>query len=200
MANLIVLTRRKVGDKNPTAPYWTDEEIEAALDVYRTEARYTILTTSPTAVQGISPADLQYLDFYDVHGMWEDDVVLVDSTRYAVLTPILSENTVGHWRFASPGQIPPVYISGKFYDVYAAAADLLDDWLADPDGGTDFTTEGGASFKVDQIRQARSKQRDRYRALSQPRVTRTYSSEDLPDYVSWPTSMNTGLAGDYYAP
>jgi hypothetical protein len=41
----------------------------------------------------------------------------------------VSEPIVGHWQFAQT-TLPSVFITGKTYDVYRAAADLLERWAA----------------------------------------------------------------------
>ena len=38
--------------------------------------------------------------------------------------PRSRDNLTGHWTFANvaPGQIPPLFITGKYYDIYGSAA------------------------------------------------------------------------------
>src|SRR5260221_9579587 len=57
-------------------------------------------------------------------GDWEDDIVLKQYLT-VVVTPSLIDDIVGHYTFAQ-STLPPVFITGKTYDIYRAAADLLE--------------------------------------------------------------------------
>jgi hypothetical protein len=72
-----------------------------------------------------------YQDYYADRGDWEADAALYGNdgaAPYAALTPATEDYLTGHWTFAD--QDPPVYIVGKTYDVYAAAAEMCDEWAA----------------------------------------------------------------------
>jgi hypothetical protein len=71
-----------------------------------------------------------WLDYYAPFDLqwWEGDVQLYANT-FAPITPATSDLSGGHWTFTT-SQNPPVYITGKLFDLYAAAADVLELWIA----------------------------------------------------------------------
>lgn len=145
MSVLIGRVRSLIGDPAGTSAVFTDQEVQDALDAYRT-AVYNALLSSP-AVK--TPSGEQYLDFYALSGNWEDGAVIRDAA-YTPLTPDTSEPLLGHWGFTT-GQTPPLYISGRFYDVYGAAADLLTAWAAKEKLGFDFATDGQSFSRSQKI-------------------------------------------------
>lgn len=168
MSSLITRVRRLSGDLSGASQVFSDAEVQEMLDQTRTDVRYLLLAEDMT----VTPASLaQYLAYYDPRygGGWEDDVVLTSGT-YAVLTPSVSDALVGKWTFAA-STLPPVFLSGKVYDVYEAAGDLLDQWAARAATCFDFETDGqkyARSQKTRQLREAASEIRIRAR----PRVVR----------------------------
>ena len=124
MAALIYRTRLLINDPNPAPSGATlafpDQDVQDALDATRLDIFNGSTTPRPTFVTGT----IQYLDYFADYGDWEDDLVLKQYLTI-VVTPSLSENIVGHWQFAA-STLPEVYITGKTYDVYRAAADLLE--------------------------------------------------------------------------
>lgn len=123
MTSLVTRVRLLVGDPAGAAQFYADDTVQDALDEHRLDVRYYSLVTKPTFEVGQAA---EWHDYYDqrYRGAWEDDVVFASSS-YAALTPDTSENLTGHWAFTL-SQPPPVYLSGKTYDVYAAAADLVE--------------------------------------------------------------------------
>ena len=142
LASLITRVRTLIDD-NATTKTFTDDEVQAALDNWRTDVRYLELRPAETRTS----SGVEYRDYYAPCGDWEADAVLYDS-GYATLTPTTSEYQAGHWAFTT-GVTPPVYIVGKTFDVYAAAADLLEMWAAREKLSFDFDTDG-QSFKRSQ--------------------------------------------------
>lgn len=49
------------------------------------------------------------------------------------------------------GDGPPVYLVGKTFDVYAAAADLLESWAAKVKTAYDFTADGASFSRSQQV-------------------------------------------------
>ncbi|MCX7670395.1 MAG: hypothetical protein N2439_10020, partial [Anaerolineae bacterium] len=119
MADLITRIRLLINDPAGASQVFTDQQVQDALDRHRTEVRYLTLTAAETITAGA----VDYLDYYADVGDWEADEALYDGA-YALLTPSAADRLTGHWTFAA-SQPPPVLITGKHYDVYAAAADLL---------------------------------------------------------------------------
>ena len=122
MAALIARVRLLINDVQPAGngQIFTDDQIQDVMDASRLDVKNGITIPKPT----FTGATIQFLDYWTELGDWEDDLVL---KQYLVntVTPATSENIVGHWTF-SQTTLPPLYISGKTYDVYRSAADLLE--------------------------------------------------------------------------
>ena len=161
MTALVDLVGRLVND--PASSRFTRDDIQAALDVYRVEARYMLLVGVPTRTVG----GVAWLT-YDAAGAgyWESDAILY-SGNYTPLTPSTSDWTAGRWTFAAE-PVAPVTILGWNHDPYQAAADLLEQRAAALAEDYDFTT-GPDSFKRSQRQGQLLAMAARYRAMS-PRV------------------------------
>jgi hypothetical protein len=70
-----------------------------------------------------SGSAIQYLNYF-ADGNWEDDYVLKQYLTVTV-TPSSVETIVGRFTFSS-NVFPPVFITGKNYDLFGSAADLLE--------------------------------------------------------------------------
>lgn len=119
MASLIQRTRTLINDTSGT-PIFTDQVVQDVLDARRMDVVNGTLTGRPT----YTGSTLQYLDYFSDWSDWEDSPVL---KQYLVttVTPSVSENIVGHWQFAA-NTFPPIFITGRTYCLYGAAADLLE--------------------------------------------------------------------------
>jgi hypothetical protein len=142
MADLINRVRFLVRDPVGLEQVFEDDEIQDALDRRRTHADEACLYYRPsTSVSGTT----EYHDYFAGRGDWEDTVILKGSGG-ALLTPDSEDLLNGRWGFTA-SQLPPVYISGDFYDVYGTAAAL--GLVAQNKAGQDlesFSTDG-QSFK-----------------------------------------------------
>lgn len=129
MGVLITRLRLMVGDPliagTPPTSTFTDDQMQDALDHHRTDVlqdllvpRYSIATNGTT----------QWLDYQARAGFWEDDVVIVNAS-WAAVTPTTSDELTGHWTFAT-STLPPLRITGKTYDMYGAAVEILEAWSA----------------------------------------------------------------------
>lgn len=126
MAALITRTRRLIGDPAGASQVWSDDEIQDALDAHRTDVRYLELREAETIQSG---GGVVYLNYYAPFGDWEDDETLTYGGTWATVTPSAQDLLIGKWTFSS-NQNPPVYLTGKSFDLYGAAADLLEAWAA----------------------------------------------------------------------
>lgn len=143
MAALISRVRLLINDPAGGSQIFADQDIQDVLDQTRRDYRTLQLMGTPT----YSGSTIQYLDYYADLGDWEDDVVLKQYLTNLV-TPAVSENIVGHWSFAT-SVLPPIFLTGKTYDVYRAAADLLERWAAKWTLAYDFSSDG-QSFRRSQ--------------------------------------------------
>lgn len=123
-AGLISRLRDLIGDPAEGAtPTWNADQLQSALDRRRQVVRYLALTPAPTTLPGGS---VEYLDYFAPYGDWQEDASLTDASG-TVLTPSESDFETGHWAFAA-NTLPTVYLTGYTYDLYAAAADVLEKW------------------------------------------------------------------------
>lgn len=121
MTEIIDLVERLIDDESNA--YHSADEVQDALDQNRVEGRYLKLEAIPTRASGgtvtyvtfEAPANWNY---------WEDDASLLDY-NYDALSPATEDWFTGRWTFSTE-PTRPVYILGWSYDIYGAAADLLE--------------------------------------------------------------------------
>jgi hypothetical protein len=133
MADVITRTRLLIGDLNPAPSGQTmqflDTDVQDALDLYRTWVRNAVLRPAPTLV---SNGVINYTDYFADVGNWESDVTIQDAHFSIASDMSVSDYLTGQWTWSlgAPGKLPPIFITGKFYDIYASAADLLEKWAS----------------------------------------------------------------------
>jgi hypothetical protein len=186
MADLIAEARVMINDPSSASQQFTDLQIQNRLDDTRDDVRYESLKIAPSIVNTASTNNQPqtiFADYYADMGWWESDVVLQgqgsNGAAWVVLTPVGSNYIVGHWKFeldvynsgTVPGQLPPVFATGKVYDLNAAAADLLEFWAATLTGAYDFSSDG-QSFKRSQLMQSKLTMAQYYRRQAKPRVAK----------------------------
>lgn len=159
MGQLIGRARDLIGDPAGASQEFTDQRVQDALDCHQTVVRYASLSV------GASIGSQTYLDYYAGQGDWESDEKLFDGGG-ALLSPSEADRLTGRWSFAASTP-PPVYLLGKTYDMYAAAADLLDQWAAKLSRSYDFA-QSGRTFSRSQMPKALRAQADQYRAQARP--------------------------------
>lgn len=187
MDAIIAKVRQLIGDPAAGAQQFDDAAIQDALDSYRSDVRYEMLTPAPaivnTAGNDNGAANFIWADYYSLYHWWEGDVVIQDG-HFLVLTPAASDLLVGHWQFelnvftsgVVPGEYPPVFATGKTYDVYAASAELLDMWAASSTRAYDFTADG-RTFRRSQMAVALMKMADLYRRKARPHALATIRTD-----------------------
>jgi hypothetical protein len=119
MADLITRVRVLINDTGSAT--FTDDEVQNVLDETRldiaNEALMYEITYSTTATE--------YLYYYSKRGGgWETDYSIKQNLTTTV-TPSSDNLIVGKFAFSSSTD-PALFITGKLYDVYKAAADLLE--------------------------------------------------------------------------
>lgn len=179
MAELISRVRELINDPAGAGQTFSDDEIQATLDRFQTVVRSALLHPEPTPLPN---GTVEYRDYYALRGDWEADETLVNAA-WQQLTPQTSDRLTGHWTFASPGQNPPVRITGKVYDVFAAAAQLLEAWAARVKLEFDFRTDE-QSFARSQKAAHLLALAARYRRQQQPAVA-VQARADVSPLGSW---------------
>jgi hypothetical protein len=140
MAELISRVRRLVGDPAGPSQTFADDDLQAALDRTQIVVRYALLRPEPSPAPGGLIDVAAYRDYYASVGDWEADEQLFDGA-WQPLVPTTADRLTGHWTFAG-GVLPPVRIVGKVYDVYLAAADVLEQQAALVKLEFDFSSDG----------------------------------------------------------
>ena len=163
MAALIGQIRELISD-NATLETFTDQQIQDALDAHQTRVRYLRLCDTLTLIPGGGVVYLEYIA--EGYEYWEADVEIINNT-YTPITPAEADFLRGWFRFdATPAR--PLLISGKVYDMYGAAADLLEKWASKFKLEFDWKEEG-VEMKPSQRRQAIMGLAGEYRAKQKPR-------------------------------
>lgn len=153
MADLISRVRDLIGDPAGSTQEFTDQQIQNALDAHGFDhTREELSAVSSVDTAGVTT----YLSYLSDEGFWEGDVLLQTGTYQTVDDASVPVNvsavdyTLGRWGFNATMQ-PPVYITGRTYDVYAAAADVLELWLAKVKLDYDFLSSGRTFKRSQQI-------------------------------------------------
>lgn len=177
MASLIAKVRQLLNDPSGNGEQFDDGTIGDALDDWRQDVRYEQLTPAPTlsnsgTTQQPGTAEYNWTDYYSAFKWWEQGEVLTDG-HFLTLTPASSDELQGHWTFnlPTPGQYPPVFCTGHVYDIYAAAADLLEMWSAMLVSSVDVTSDG-QTFRLSQLSAGKQKLADIYRRRALPTTSR----------------------------
>src|SRR5260370_5040524 len=140
MAQLIAIVRLKTGFPSAGTPAFTDDQIQDVLDAHRMDLRYELLTPAPDIQPGQTNAVANFVwaVYLSDFQYWESSLVIqgldvVTNKPWVILTPVSSELVPGKFAFAlelpaiatPPAQFPPVYATGKVYDIFRASAELL---------------------------------------------------------------------------
>jgi hypothetical protein len=114
MAALIARVRVLLNDPAGASQVFDDQTIQDVMDEGRTDVVNGVLVAKPT----YSGASIQFLDYYATLGDWETDYVLKQYLTVTV-TPSAVEPIAGHFQFSAT-TLPPIYITGKTFDIYCA--------------------------------------------------------------------------------
>jgi hypothetical protein len=141
MAALITRVRALISDSGGS-PQFSDDQVQDALDATRITYDYLLLEPHPT-LRNCS-ATTYGLFVSPVGGGWEADYVLYDSARATVVNDPSSE-VVNDGRFLRDNSNTDrfLYICGKQYDIYDAAAELCETWASDLKAQYDLQTGAG---------------------------------------------------------
>lgn len=172
MTALITRVRGLIDDPAGQGAAFTDDEIQAALDDRRQEARYVKLLERESIAPG---GTTTYLTFDAPVSAWEGGVTLTDSA-YNTLTPATSDLPNGRWTFAAEPSMP-VLLVGFTHDVYGAAADLLKAWAAKDADAFDVTADG-VDLKRSQKAAMRQARADAYLAKARARSSQLVRTDE----------------------
>lgn len=178
-----------IADPAGASQQFSDQDVQDKLDELRNDVWYEPLHVAPAIVNAASTnsvPSMVFADYYSDSQWWEDDAILQGNSTsthaaWVVLTPTASDLIVGHWSFEAtslaqlfangtfPDQYPPVWATGKTYDLNGAAADLLEFWAATLTGKYDITVDG-QTLRRSQLMQAKFALATQYRRKARPRI------------------------------
>ena len=195
MAQLIARVRLLIADPAGASQQFQDSDIQDTLDESRDDIRYEGLTIAPSIVNNAltnNQAQTIFANYYSRYEWWEQDIVLqgyFNGAAWVVVTPAASDYITGRFQFelnefttgtSVPGQLPPVFATGKIYDPYRAAADLLQMWAATLAGAYDISVDG-QSLRRSQLMTAKITLEAYYRAKAKPRIAKLTRNDVMPD-------------------
>lgn len=215
LAAQIAKVRTLINDPDGASPQFDDQTIQDQLDQNRDDIWYEPLKMAPAIVNAASTNNVPtmvFADYYSNFSWWEADVVLQGNSTnthaaWVVLTPTASDLIVGHWSFETssltdlfasgtyPGQYPPVWATGKAFDIYATAADLCDMWSAYLAGSYDITVDG-QTLRRSQLMQAKQTLATLFRRQAKPRTAKMVRSDVMSVLDSKSVPVLGGGTGD----
>lgn len=197
MSQIIARVRAMIFDPSGSQ-FFDDQTIQDTCDENVDFIRYEPLMIAPTisntASTGNQPTTI-FIEYFSNFKWWESDVVLQGNSipsnaAWKVLTPVQSDYINGHWFFEDPtteftvptvpGQYPPVFATGKVYDLYCACADLLEFWAAGLAGAYDIVADG-QNLRRSQLMQAKLTLANSYRRKAKPKVAKMVRGDLNPD-------------------
>lgn len=216
MAAIIATTRQLIGDVASPQDF-ADQDVQDVLDAHRAEVRYELLQPMPDIQPGQNGsfvAQFVWAAYQSEFQYWESDVVIQGMNTstfqpWVIITPVEFDFINGRWTFSvtlpniatPPAQIPPIYATGKVYDIYAGAADLLDRRIGLRSLTMfDFTSDG-QSFRISQVLDRWEKLRGIYVGKSWNRVVEIIRTDLAPDIEHGRTPvLDTDLQSNYLLP
>lgn len=187
MSQIIARVRFMIADPAGGSQFFADQDLQDTCDDYREDIRYEALQIAPSIVNTASTNNqptVIFADYYSRYQWWESDVTIQGintstNAAWAVLNPAGSDFITGHFQFqltpfvngVAPGQYPPIFCTGKVFDLFAASADLLEFWGANLAGAYDMTVDG-QSLRRSQLMTAKLTLAEQYRRKARPRTAK----------------------------
>lgn len=171
MADLLEQLRLLINDPVSATSVFESEALERFLDAHRTDVIRQPMQYVSAIVAG---GTVEVHTFHAPVGDWEGGVILTDSDGDTV-TPDTSDLITGRWDFVADTD-PPLFITGSYHDLYAAAADALEARAGMVALQYDFSADG-ATYHRSQQTQALIGLARQYRAMARPVIVRMVRSD-----------------------
>ncbi len=173
LATLISTLRELVNDPAGTAQVFSDDTLQRYLDAYRCDFYFEPLRAIPTQLAGGTVA---YYEYRDGHQWLETTQAgtavfyIQDSTGATRGTATWADVDYqrGVVTFTTNQAGTALYLTGRSFDVYGAAADVLTDWAQKVSLQFDFSSDQ-QSFSRSQKQQMLLAAAERYRRQAKPR-------------------------------
>lgn len=199
MAQLIARVRLMIADPAGSSQQFLDQDIQDTLDESVDFLRYEPLLIAPTIMNAASTgnqASTIFINYFSKFQWWEQDAVVqgyANGQAWVVLTPSQVDYINGHWWFEPasleftaptvPGQLPPVFATGKVYDLNLAAADLLTMWGSVLSSAYNISVDG-QNLQRSQLMTAKLTLAALYRRKAKPRVMKMTRTDIAPEVGS----------------
>ena len=171
MGDLLDRLRMLINDPVGASSVFEPEALQQFLDAHRIDViQYPLKYVSSIMPDGA----VETHTFYMGVGDWESGATITDSGG-AVVAPDAEDAIVGRWDFVDDTD-PPLYITGGYYDLYAAAADALEARAGMVALQYDFSADG-ATYNRSQQMQALLALARQYRGMARPTVVRMVRSD-----------------------
>lgn len=139
MLPIIDKVREMIGDPASATMQFSQQQIQDALDESRFDVRYELLVAAPTVTRTTGPtAEFVWILYLSQFQYWEADTAITQWGDFTQRTPVKVEFITGQWQFSYlipdgqmvpdsdfPGQYPPIFVTGRSYDIYAASVKML---------------------------------------------------------------------------
>lgn len=174
MATLISHLRELINDPAGTAQVFSDDTLQRHLDAHRCDFSFWPLMPIPTQIAGGSVSYYEYRAGYDwLEATQAGTAVFVvqDSTGATRGTATWADvdYQLGGLTFTTDQRGTALYLTGRSYDPYGAAADVLTDWAQKVSLRFDFSSDQ-QSFSRSQQQTMLMAAAERYRRQAKPRV------------------------------
>lgn len=154
-----------------TASYWDDDQLEVLLDRFRLDVFREPLRSQEELIGGGTVNWKTYLSrrqWFESTNGGTAIFVVEDSTGAKAGTALWSADyNRGVVTFAANTGGTEYYLTGRSYDLYSAAAELLTSWATKEKLAFDFTTDG-QSFRESQKATMLLSMAEQYRGMSAP--------------------------------
>lgn len=166
MTALISRLRGMIGDAPKGAAnttVFTDDQLQEALDATGVRVVHARLVPAVEV-----PGTARYSEFHAPYTDWEDNVLLYEDDRETVAAPDRADLQRGVFTFDA-GKEADLLLVGWTYDLYAAAADLVEQWGTRVMLDFNFESDGQQFSRSHKHRQLMN-QASVFRRRSRPRV------------------------------
>jgi len=171
MGDLLDRIRMLINDPVSAESVFEDQTLQQFLDAHRVD----VIQQPLQYVSSVMPdGAVEVHAFYADVGNWEGGATITDAGG-AVVVPDTEDAIAGRWDFADDTD-PPLYITGSYYDLYAAAADALEARAGMVALQYDFSADG-ATYNRSQQMQALLALARQYRGMARPTVVRMVRSD-----------------------
>lgn len=170
-----------------TVTFWSDDHLDAVLDRHRQDVRREQLQARYTVSAGGTPV---YQDYYSDYGNFEATsggtalFVVEDGTGADVTSGYTADYSRGLVTFAANTLGSVYYLTGRSYDLNAAAADVWRTKAAQAASSYDISTDNH-SLSRSQIMAQALQMAEYYSMQSGPQMTTLYRSDNGECLPQW---------------